>query len=198
MPSFTFVSTANAFVLRGAVPVFVDIRAGHAQHRRDADRGGDHAATTRAIVPVHYAGVACEMDAIVRHRQQARPARDRGRGAGPVPRPTRAGRSARIGELAALSASTRPRTSSPARAARCWSTTRASSSAPRSSARRAPTAAQFFRGQVDKYTWVDVGLLVPARRDHRGLPVGADRGGGRDHAPAPRALERLPPGVRRR
>ena len=34
MPSFTFVSTANAFVLRGGVPVFVDIRAGHAQHRR--------------------------------------------------------------------------------------------------------------------------------------------------------------------
>ncbi len=47
MPSFTFVSTANAFALRGATPVFVDIRAGHAQPRRVANRGGDHAAHPR-------------------------------------------------------------------------------------------------------------------------------------------------------
>jgi dTDP-4-amino-4,6-dideoxygalactose transaminase len=64
MPSYTFVSTANAFVLRGAVPVFVDIR----QDTLNLDeRLIDSAITprTRAIVPVHYAGVACEMDAIV-------------------------------------------------------------------------------------------------------------------------------------
>jgi dTDP-4-amino-4,6-dideoxygalactose transaminase len=64
MPSYTFVSTANAFVLRGAVPVFVDIR----QDTLNMDeRLIEPAITprTRAVVPVHYAGVACEMDAIV-------------------------------------------------------------------------------------------------------------------------------------
>lgn len=63
MPSFTFVSTANAFVLRKAVPVFVDIRP----DTLNLDEGLLDAALTprtRAIVPVHYAGVACEMDAI--------------------------------------------------------------------------------------------------------------------------------------
>ncbi|MDD5037195.1 MAG: aminotransferase class I/II-fold pyridoxal phosphate-dependent enzyme, partial [Methylococcaceae bacterium] len=64
MPSFTFVSTANAFVLRGAIPVFVDIRA----DTLNLDETKIEAAITdrtRAIVPVHYAGVACEMDAIM-------------------------------------------------------------------------------------------------------------------------------------
>jgi len=51
-------------VLRGAVPVFVDIRPDIAEHRRVADRGRHHE-RTRAIVPVHYAGVGCEMDAIM-------------------------------------------------------------------------------------------------------------------------------------
>ena len=64
MPSYTFVSTANAFVLRGAVPVFVDVR-------RDTinldERLIEAAITprTRAIAVVHYAGLACEMDAIM-------------------------------------------------------------------------------------------------------------------------------------
>lgn len=64
LPSFTFVSTANAFVLRGAVPVFVDIRPDtlNMDERLLAARVGPR---TRAIVPVHYAGVACEMDAIM-------------------------------------------------------------------------------------------------------------------------------------
>src|SRR5258705_260861 len=64
MPSYTFVSTANAFVLRGGVPVFVDIRA----DTLNIDETLIEAAITprtRAIVPVHYAGVACEMDAIL-------------------------------------------------------------------------------------------------------------------------------------
>jgi dTDP-4-amino-4,6-dideoxygalactose transaminase len=63
MPSYTFVSTANAFVLRGATPVFVDIR----EDTLNLDeRLIEDAVTsrTKAIVPVHYAGVACEMDAI--------------------------------------------------------------------------------------------------------------------------------------
>jgi dTDP-4-amino-4,6-dideoxygalactose transaminase len=64
MPSFTFVSTANAFVLRGGVPVFVDIRP----DTLNIDESKIEAAITkktRAIVPVHYAGVACEMDTIM-------------------------------------------------------------------------------------------------------------------------------------
>ncbi|MDO4294183.1 MAG: dTDP-4-amino-4,6-dideoxygalactose transaminase [Eubacteriales bacterium] len=64
MPSFTFVSTANAFVLRGGVPVFVDIRP----DTMNLDETLIEAAVTektRAIVPVHYAGVACEMDTIL-------------------------------------------------------------------------------------------------------------------------------------
>jgi len=64
MPSYTFVSTANAFVLRGGVPVFVDIR----EDTLNLDERLIEAAITprtKAIVPVHYAGVACEMDSIM-------------------------------------------------------------------------------------------------------------------------------------
>ena len=65
MPSYTFVSTANAFVLRGAVPVFIDIR-------EDTLNMDEHliemaiSPRTKAIVPVHYAGVACAMEIIMR------------------------------------------------------------------------------------------------------------------------------------
>lgn len=64
MPAYTFVSTADAFVLRGAVPVFVDIRP----DTMNIDENLIEAAVTdktKAIVPVHYAGVSCEMDKIM-------------------------------------------------------------------------------------------------------------------------------------
>lgn len=64
MPSYTFVSTADAFVLRGAIPVFVDIRP----DTMNIDENLIEAAITdktKAIVPVHYAGVSCEMDKIM-------------------------------------------------------------------------------------------------------------------------------------
>lgn len=64
MPAYTFVSTADAFVLRGATPVFVDIRP----DTMNIDETLIEAAITektKAIVPVHYAGVACEMDVIM-------------------------------------------------------------------------------------------------------------------------------------
>ncbi len=71
IPDFTFVSTVNAFVLRGARPIFVDIRP----DTLNLDESKLEAAITsktKAIVPVHYAGVGCEMDAIMeisaRHR----------------------------------------------------------------------------------------------------------------------------------
>lgn len=69
MPSFTFVSTANAFVMRGCVPVFVDIRS----DTLNIDETLIEAAITprtRAIVPVHYAGVSCEMTAIQKIAKQ--------------------------------------------------------------------------------------------------------------------------------
>lgn len=64
MPAYTFVSTADAFVLRGATPVFVDIRPDtmNIDETKIEDAITDK---TRAIVPVHYAGVACEMDTIM-------------------------------------------------------------------------------------------------------------------------------------
>ena len=64
VPSYTFVSTANAFVLRGANPVFVDVRP---DTFNIDERLIEQAITprTRAIFPIHYAGVACEMDAIM-------------------------------------------------------------------------------------------------------------------------------------
>jgi dTDP-4-amino-4,6-dideoxygalactose transaminase len=71
MPSYTFPSTANAFALRGGVPVFVDIR----QDTFNLDEQLVEAAIsqqTRAIVPVHYAGVACEMDTLMAIAQQHR------------------------------------------------------------------------------------------------------------------------------
>lgn len=69
MPSYTFVSTADAFVLRGAVPVFVDIRP----DTMNLDETLIESAITdktKAIVPVHYAGVACEMDSIMELARQ--------------------------------------------------------------------------------------------------------------------------------
>jgi dTDP-4-amino-4,6-dideoxygalactose transaminase len=64
MPSYTFVSTASAFVLRGGVPVFVDIRADTLNLDENLIEAAI-TARTKAIVVVHYAGVACEMDKIV-------------------------------------------------------------------------------------------------------------------------------------
>ena len=64
VPSFTFVSTANAFVLRGAKPVFIDSRA-DTLNMDETKLEKLITRKTRAIVPVHYAGVACEMDSIL-------------------------------------------------------------------------------------------------------------------------------------
>ena len=64
MPSFTFPSTANAFALRGATPVFVDVS--EATLNIDPERVREAVTDrTRAIVPVHYSGVGCEMDALL-------------------------------------------------------------------------------------------------------------------------------------
>src|SRR5260221_864832 len=64
VPSFTFVSTINAFVLRGAKPVFVDVRP-DTLNLDENKLASLITRRTRAIVPVHYAGVGCEMDSIL-------------------------------------------------------------------------------------------------------------------------------------
>lgn len=64
LPSFTFVSTANAFVLRGARPVFLDIRP-DTLNLDESLLEGKITPATRTVVPVHYGGIGCEMDAIL-------------------------------------------------------------------------------------------------------------------------------------
>lgn len=154
MPSFTFVSTANAFVLRGAVPVFVDIRP----DTLNLDERLIEAAITprtRAICVVHYAGVACEMDAIMaiaaRHglkivedAAQAIFSTYRGRPLGT------------IGELGCLSFHETKNIISGEGGALL---VRDTDFAERAEIIRekGTNRSRFFRGQVDKYTWVDVG-----------------------------------------
>jgi len=69
VPSFTFVSTVNAFVLRGAKPVFIDIRA-DTLNMDESQLEDLISPKTKAIVPMHYAGVGCEMEAICRIASQ--------------------------------------------------------------------------------------------------------------------------------
>src|SRR6185369_5467054 len=154
MPSFTFVSTANAFVLRGAVPVFVDIRP-DTLNIDESKIEEAITAKTKAIVPVHYAGVACEMDTImeIAHRNNTRVIED----AAQAIFSTYKGRPlGSIGDLAALSfhetkniisgeggallANNRDLIE---RAEIIWE--------------KGTNRSKFFRGEVDKYTWVDIG-----------------------------------------
>ena len=154
MPSYTFVSTANAFVLRGAVPVFVDVRA----DTLNLDETLIEAALTprtRAIVPVHYAGVGCEMDSImaiardhklmvIEDAAQGMMSSYRGRALGS------------IGDLAAVSFHETKNVISGEGGALLIN--RASLIERAEVIREKGTnRSQFFRGQVDKYTWVDVG-----------------------------------------
>jgi dTDP-4-amino-4,6-dideoxygalactose transaminase len=154
MPAFTFVSTANAFVLRGGVPVFVDVEPDTLN--LDAARI-EEALTprTRAIVPVHYAGVGCDMETIlaiakkhellvIEDAAQAILASFDGKPLGS------------FGQMAALSFHETKNIHSgeggailindPALVERAEIIRE-----------KGTNRAQFFRGMVDKYTWVDVG-----------------------------------------
>lgn len=154
MPSYTFCSTANAFVLQGAIPVFIDIRPDTLNIN---EKLIEQAITpkTKAIVPVHYAGVGCEMDTIMdiakRHNllviedaAQAFDAKYKGKQLGT------------IGDMGCFSfhetknimsgegglfVTNNPEYSERAEIIREKGTNRS----------------KFFRGQVDKYTWVDKG-----------------------------------------
>ena len=154
MPSYTFVSTANAFALRGAVPVFVDIRP----DTLNIDETKIEAAITsrtKAIVPVHYAGVACEMDTIMdiakRHHlwvvedaAQAVMSTYRGRPLGS------------IGHLGAYSFHETKNIISGEGGALLVNDTHFVERA-EIIREKGTNRGQFFRGQVDKYTWMDIG-----------------------------------------
>ena len=154
MPSFTFVSTANAFVLRGAVPVFVDIRA----DTLNLDEALIEAAITprtRAICVVHYAGVGCDMAAImdIAQRHNLFVVEDAAQGimASVDDRPLGS-----IGHLAALSFHETKNLISGEGGALLINDERFVRRA-EIIREKGTNRSQFFRGQVDKYTWVDVG-----------------------------------------
>lgn len=154
MPSYTFVSTANAFVLRGGVPVFVDIR----EDTLNLDERLIEAAVTprtRAIAPVHYAGVSCEMDAImsIAGRHGLKVVEDAAQGV----MSTYKGRAlGSIGDLGAFSFHETKNVISgeggallvndPALVLRSEIIRE-----------KGTDRSRFFRGEVDKYTWQEVG-----------------------------------------
>ena len=154
MPSYTFVSTANAFALRGAVPVFVDIR----EDTLNLDEGLIEAAITertRAICVVHYAGVACDMDAIMRiaDRHGLYVVEDAAQGvmADYKGRPLGG-----IGHLAAFSFHETKNIISGEGGALLINDARFVERA-EILWEKGTNRSSFFRGEVDKYTWVDIG-----------------------------------------
>lgn len=155
MPSYTFVSTANAFVLRGAHIVFVDIRP----DTMNIDETKIEAAITertRVIVPVHYAGVACEMDTIMRiareHKlwvvedaAQGVMASYKGRALGT------------IGHIGCYSFHETKNYTAGGEGGATLINDPALVERAEIVREKGTNRSQFFRGQVDKYTWRDIG-----------------------------------------
>jgi dTDP-4-amino-4,6-dideoxygalactose transaminase len=154
VPAFTFVSTINAFVLRGARPVFIDVRPDtlNLDELQLEDR---ITARTKAVVPVHYAGVGCEMDAIneIAGGHGVAVVEDNAHGLLGQYRGQPLGT---FGRLAALSFHETKNFS-------CGEGGALILNEPADAARaevlreKGTNRAQFFRGQADKYTWLDVG-----------------------------------------
>ena len=154
MPSYTFVSTANAVVLRGGVPVFVDIRP-DTLNLDETQLRAAITAKTKAIAPVHYAGVGCEMTAILEVAEQygLRVVEDAAQGicskynGQPIGSFGNLGafsfhgtKNIVSGEGGALAINDPTLVE---RAEIIWE--------------KGTNRSQFFRGDVDKYTWVDIG-----------------------------------------
>lgn len=154
MPSYTFVSTADAFVLRGAVPVFVDIRP----DTMNIDETKIEAAITektRAIVPVHYAGVSCEMDKIMElaEKYHLTVIEDAAQGIMSTYKGKALGT---FGDYGCLSFHETKNYSMGEGGALLI---RDEENVERAEIMRekGTNRAKFFRGQIDKYTWVDAG-----------------------------------------
>jgi dTDP-4-amino-4,6-dideoxygalactose transaminase len=153
-PSFTFVSTVNAFVLRGARPVFLDVRP---DTLNLDEKLVEPAITdrTRAIVPVHYAGVGCEMDALleIARRHELPVLEDNAHGL--------FGRykSQYLGTFGALAAQSFHETKNftCGEGGALVINDRSYLERAEIIREKGTNRSRFFRGQVDKYTWVDVG-----------------------------------------
>ena len=154
MPSYTFVSTADAFVLRGAKIVFVDIRP---DTMNIDETLIEDAITekTRAIVPVHYAGVACEMDTImdIAHRHHLKVVEDAAQGV----MSTYKGRAlGTIGDFGCYSFH-ETKNYSMGEGGALIINNEAYNERAEILREKGTNRSKFFRGQVDKYTWVDFG-----------------------------------------
>ena len=154
MPSFTFVSTANAFVLRGGVPVFVDVR----EDTMNLDERLIEAAITprtKAIVPVHYAGVSCEMDTImaIARKHGLRVVEDAAQG---VMSNYKGRALGSIGDLGAYSFHETKNVISGEGGALLVNDPELALRA-EIIREKGTDRGRFFRGEVDKYTWQEVG-----------------------------------------
>ncbi len=155
MPSYTFVSTANAFVLRGAEIVFVDIRP----DTMNIDERLIEAAITsktKAIVPVHYAGVACEMDAImaIADRHGLYVIEDAAQGMMAAYKGKKLGT---IGHLGAYSFHETKNYTSGGEGGLLIINGEQFCERAEIIREKGTNRSQFFRGMVDKYSWIDVG-----------------------------------------
>ncbi len=154
VPSFTFVSTVNAFVLRGAKPVFIDIRP-DTLNMDESLIEKLITPRTKAIVPVHYAGVGCEMDVIlaIAHKHGISVVEDNAHGLFGRYKGKFLGT---FGELAAQSFHETKNLS-------CGEGGALLINDPAFIERaeilreKGTNRSRFFRGQVDKYSWVDIG-----------------------------------------
>lgn len=155
IPSYTFVSTANAFVLRGAKIIFVDIRS----DTMNIDETKIEAAITdktKAIVPVHYAGVACEMDTImdVAKRYDLYVIEDAAQGMMSTYKGKALGT---IGHLGTYSFHETKNYTSGGEGGLLLINDEKFKSRAEVIREKGTNRSQFFRGMVDKYTWVDIG-----------------------------------------
>ena len=154
IPAFTFVSTVNAFVLRGAIPVFIDVRA-DTLNMDETQLEALITPKTRAVVPVHYAGVGCEMDAILKisHRHNITIIEDNAHGLFGKYRDKNLGS---FGALASQSFHETKNFSSGEGGALLINEPRYIERA-EIIREKGTNRSRFFRGQVDKYSWVDIG-----------------------------------------
>lgn len=155
MPSYTFVSTANAFVLRGAKIVFVDIRP----DTMNIDETKIEAAITdktKAIVPVHYAGVACEMDTImdIAQRHNLCVIEDAAQGVMSTYKGKALGT---IGHLGCFSFHETKNYTSGGEGGLLIINDDKFKERAEIIREKGTNRSQFFRGMVDKYSWVDIG-----------------------------------------
>ena len=154
LPSFTFVSTVNAFVLHGATPVFCDVRA----DTLNLDESALErliGPKTKAIIPVHYAGIGCEMDAIMEIA---------GRHGVPVVEDNAHGlfgkyKGRHLGTFGALATQSFHETKNfnCGEGGALLINDRTYAERAEIVREKGTNRSRFFRGQVDKYTWVDVG-----------------------------------------